>query len=343
MRTNNSAAATSHVAVADGYNLDHLSDSELLASTRRLVGTSNQLFAALLAHLAEVEARGIHRTRACSSLYAYCIYELRFSEDAAARRSGAAKLVKQFPILLDAVANGELHLTGLLLLGPHLTPENHLELLARAKFRTKKEITKLVRVVAPLPQIPDRIEPLGPAPARPMRNPTWEEFVQSLCPPVRELPPGQRPRDWANDTLDVALDTEPEIATSEAPDDSAPAGTTPKLAPLAAPLQYHMQFTTNEEHVQLVERARALLSRDLKGDLLGDLHLQAMRLLVAALEKRKFAVKAPPPNRAGAARETTVSTTGVTGSVGSAAPRQRDDRMGGLDRGACRLLVGLCT
>jgi hypothetical protein len=56
-----------------------LSDTELLATTRRLAGTSNQVFAALLEHLAEVEARGLHRTRACSSLYTYCIYELRFA------------------------------------------------------------------------------------------------------------------------------------------------------------------------------------------------------------------------------------------------------------------------
>jgi hypothetical protein len=60
-------------------SLAHLSDDELLANTRRLVGKSNQLFAALLVHLAEVEARGIHRARRCASLYTYCIYELRFS------------------------------------------------------------------------------------------------------------------------------------------------------------------------------------------------------------------------------------------------------------------------
>ena len=51
-----------------------LSDCDLLTATRRLVGRSNQLLAALLGHLSEVEARGIHRTRACSSLYTYCIY-----------------------------------------------------------------------------------------------------------------------------------------------------------------------------------------------------------------------------------------------------------------------------
>src|SRR5688572_19454312 len=95
-----------------------LSDAELLTVTRGLVGRSNQLLASLLAHLGEVEARGIHRTRACASLYAYCIYELRFSEDEAFRRVTAARLVRRFPALLDAVASGELHLTGLLMLGP---------------------------------------------------------------------------------------------------------------------------------------------------------------------------------------------------------------------------------
>jgi hypothetical protein len=119
-------------------DLAHLSDRELLANTRGLVGRSNQVFAALLAHLAEVESRGLHRTRGCASLYTYCVYELRFSEDAAARRAGAAKLVKRFPLLLPAIANGELHLTGLLMLGPHFTPENVVSVLGRAKFRTKR-------------------------------------------------------------------------------------------------------------------------------------------------------------------------------------------------------------
>jgi hypothetical protein len=39
--------------------------------------------------------------------------------------------------VLEHVAAGELHLTGLLLLGPHLTEDNHRELLAAARHRTK--------------------------------------------------------------------------------------------------------------------------------------------------------------------------------------------------------------
>jgi hypothetical protein len=44
--------------------------------------------------------------------------------------------VRRFPALLEAIAAGELHLTGLLMLGPQLTAENLTEVLARAKHRT---------------------------------------------------------------------------------------------------------------------------------------------------------------------------------------------------------------
>ena len=86
--------------------ISELSDADLLSNTRALIGRSNQVFAALLVHLGEVEARGLRRTRGCSSLYAYCVYDIRLSEDAAVRRVTAACLVRQFPALLAAIAAG---------------------------------------------------------------------------------------------------------------------------------------------------------------------------------------------------------------------------------------------
>jgi hypothetical protein len=76
-----------------------------------------------------------------------------------------------FPCCSKPLPHGELHLTGLLILGPHLTPENVVDVLARAKFRTKKELTKLARELHPLPLVPDLVEPLGVVPL-PARRPT---------------------------------------------------------------------------------------------------------------------------------------------------------------------------
>jgi hypothetical protein len=273
-----------------------LSDAELLTATRSLVGRSNQLLGALLTHLGEVEARGIHRLRACSSLYTYCIYELRYSEDEAFRRVAAARLVRRFPGLLDAVASGELHLTGLLMLGPHLTERNISQVLLRAKHRTKKEIARLVRELDPLPEVPPRIEPLGPAPARLVPTaPTWQAFVSSLC-PVRELSPGERPRDWMEDANEGEAAAPADFMLSDNDAVSTRAGTdasdqTSPAEPLS-PQRYKVQFTAGEEYVKLVEEAQALLSRSAPRATLDEIQLRAMRALVAELKRRKHAAVA---------------------------------------------------
>jgi hypothetical protein len=370
-----------------------LADEELLSGTRRLVCQSSRVLAALLAHLAEVEARGLHRTRACATLFTYCVYELRMSEDAAFRRVGAARLVKRFPELLGAVERGELHLTALLLLGPHLTETNVVEVLARAKFRTKKEVVKLVRLLSPLPDVPSRIEPLGLE--RPRLRPTWGNLLAARH-PIRELPRDECPSNWLPASHDGAAalfgasedptwpgDTrmrddavmqscptaparidqaeersfEERVARAGADDSpqkntraparieraeetswdesdaSAGAADIPQrnaLAPariegaegaakacdantgpqtsintetdaaetidhaaptLSGPQRYSVQFTASEEYVALVQEANALLAHALPSATLAEIHLRAMRTLVAELKKRRFAVR----------------------------------------------------
>jgi hypothetical protein len=344
----------SHVSLAGSVpsplSLDQLSDEELLAGTRRLVGRSNQLLAELLLHLGEVEERGIHRTRACSSLYTYCIYELRFSEDEAFRRVAAARLVRRFPALFDAVASGELHLTGLLLLGPHLTEANLVEVLARAKHRTKRELARLVRLLDPLPAVPARIEPLGPAPARVIpAAPSWEEYAQSMN-RMRELAPGERPRDWVqggNDPPDgMASGLEPAAAPTH--------GHSTALECLASeprgalePVRYKVQFTASEEYVRLVEQAKALLSHAVPGMALEELQLRAMRSLVSELSKRKYGVLSSSPERNAAseaihaardpsasetdALETRAQETALPEPVSQVDDEQEDSRRQGSD------------
>jgi 5-methylcytosine-specific restriction endonuclease McrA len=96
---------------------------------------------------------------------------------------------------------------------------------------------------------------------------------------------------------------------------------------VTGPQQYQVQFSTVEEHAKLVERARALLARDRPGATLGELHLEAMQLLVAKLEKQKFAVTDEPPRQRGGAPQldTTPRQRGTERSVtaGAARPRTR--------------------
>ena len=320
------AAMNTTTSALTRYSLDHVSDDDLHANTRRLVGRSNQLLAALLAHLAEVEARGIHRERACASLSTYCIYELRLSEDEAFRRSRAAKIARQFPILFEQVAAGEIHLTGILLLGPHLTEDNHLEVLARAKHRTKKEIKRLVRRLDPLPDVPAIVEPLGPAPRGIAGNPTWSQMVEAHAPEIRELPPGDRPKDWMDDA-----DTGAEVAAdSEAHSDmqaETVAGADPEVPPsrIRVPERYRIQFTATQEYVDLLETAKDLLAHAVPSRSIEEVHLRALRALVTELKKRKTgATNQSLLKEQVSSSEQSSTESGVAGELAPAAdPRQR--------------------
>jgi hypothetical protein len=45
-------------------------------------------------------------------MYAYCTGELNYTEDAAYKRIYAARAGRRFPLILQAVADGRLHLSG---------------------------------------------------------------------------------------------------------------------------------------------------------------------------------------------------------------------------------------
>src|SRR5438093_8805485 len=118
------------------YTLSHLGDHELLRDLAALVANDRTTTAALLAHLAEVDARRLYLPAGYPSMYVYCLEELRLSEDAAYKRIQAARAARQFPAVFTAVAEGRLHLSAVVLLAPHLTPENADELLGAAALKS---------------------------------------------------------------------------------------------------------------------------------------------------------------------------------------------------------------
>src|SRR3954467_5087280 len=143
-----------------------VTDPELIARVRRLVRADQTLNARLLVHLGELDARGLYREQAYASMFTYCVEELRMSEAQAYLRIQAARLGRQFPRVLQLLAQGALHLTAIKLLGPHLTADNHLQLLERASGKGKRDIELLVAAIAPNPDVPNRTGKL-PEPSSP--------------------------------------------------------------------------------------------------------------------------------------------------------------------------------
>jgi hypothetical protein len=141
-------------------DVGRVTDQELIARLRHLVRADRTLSARLLVHLGEVDARGLYRQDAYPSMFAYCVEELGMSEAEAYLRIQAARLGRQFPLILQLFANGSLHLTAIKLLGPHLTAANHAQLLEQASGKNKREIELIVAAVAPRPDVPNRMRKL---------------------------------------------------------------------------------------------------------------------------------------------------------------------------------------
>src|SRR6266852_1049536 len=147
-----------------------LSDPDLLAGTHELVDHSLCTEADLLVYLSEIDERKLYADRAFPSMFAFCVGELRFSEDAAYSRIMVARASRRLPAMIEATRSGQVHLTGLRLLAPHLTAENHCEVLAEAAGRTKREIEELVARLAPQPGLRLRSGSSRSGPLQPQRN-----------------------------------------------------------------------------------------------------------------------------------------------------------------------------
>lgn len=131
-------AARLHARIAT-LSDDQLRDAVLLLSVRERQST-----AALLAFLAEFDARRLYLAAACSSLFAYCVERLHLSEPAAYHRIAAARAARRYPELLAALLAGRLHLSAACLLAPILTAENAPRLIAEATHRSKREVELLI-------------------------------------------------------------------------------------------------------------------------------------------------------------------------------------------------------
>jgi hypothetical protein len=237
-----------------------LSDDESLNEVRRLAGAERQATAHLVAVLAEIDARRLYLGQGCSSLFVYCTRVLRLSEHAAYGRIEAARASRRFPVVLEMLASGELTLTSLCLLAPHVTETNCRELLARARHRSKREVQEIVASVRPQPDVPDRVRKL---PAQPLGSRIEEPALTSASTECRSV-----------------------VATSTATV-SRPAPR-PIVQPLA-PDRYKLQLTIGRETRDKLSRVQDLMRHSLPSGDLSAILDQALDLLLTDLERKKVA------------------------------------------------------
>jgi len=245
-----------------------LTDDELQARAKSLAARARDATAQLVAHLVEIEARGLHLAAGYSSLFAYCRGVLSLSENETYNRIAAARVASRFPVILERLAQGAVNLTTVSLLAPHLTPANHLEALESARGLRKSEVEELVARLAPKPDVPASLRKL-PAP-------------QSAEPQAPAHPGVPAP---------AAAESSPASPTPTAPIATATAARA--LTPLS-PDRYKLQLTISGDTVEKLRLAQDLLRHaDPSGDPAAIID-RALTLLLHDLAKRKFAATDRP-------------------------------------------------
>jgi hypothetical protein len=178
-------------------------------------------------------------------------------------------------VIFEAVADGRLHLAGVVVLKPHLTSANVAELVASATHKTRRQIEKLVAERFPGQAPPERC------------------VERTVASPVAQLSPG---------TVQFFSGSAEAIVSRRALAPDTPPPVSPALASLprvasVAPRTYSLQATLDEEAYEHLQRAQELRGRASATTSLGEVLGKALKLLVADLEKKKLGAIPLPSQR----------------------------------------------
>jgi hypothetical protein len=250
------------------YSLAHVRDTVLLRDLAALVAQDRVTTAMLLAHIAEVDARRLYVPAGYPSMHAYCVEELRLSEDAAKKRIQAARTARRFPALFTAVAEGRLHLAAVCLLAPYLTQESADELIEASTHRQKLAIEEMLARRFPPPEMSPR--------------------VRAVTPLISEFPQHAPAHSESGALLSTGL-----------LDEGAPGhlDNAPGEVALPSPERFLVQLTISKSTHDKLRHAQALLSHALPTGDVAQVLDRALDTLIAQLEKRKFGTITRRPRR----------------------------------------------
>jgi HNH endonuclease len=246
-----------------------MSDRELLTATMRAARDESRAKAELVALLAEVDARRLYLGEGCSSLFSYCTQVLHLSEHAAYHRMEAARAAREYPVILELLRSGDVTLTTVAMLRPHLTSDNHQALLGAARHKSKRDVEYQIACLAPKADTKALIR----------RVPEGKPVASDLPTPAGVQTPKARA---------VAADT-CAAGTSLVP----PASSRPTVAPLAAD-RYLLRVTLSASAHAKLRRAQDLLRHKLPSGDPATILERALDLLVDQLEKAKNAKTSRP-------------------------------------------------
>jgi hypothetical protein len=86
---------------------------------------------------------------------------LGLSEGGAYNRIEAARAARRYPVVLELLRTGALHLTAVRVLAPHLTEDNHRSVLASARGKTREEVLAIAAALSPQPAVACSLRRLG--------------------------------------------------------------------------------------------------------------------------------------------------------------------------------------
>ena len=219
-------------------------------------------------------------------MFAYCLGELRLSEETAYKRIQAARTARRFPAIFDAVAEGRLHLTAVVLLKPYLTSETVNELLAAATHKSKSEIEKLLACKFPKPDVMTRIAAIPAVPPALATAQLDPDPVPICAEPSDELDPDPAPV-ATNPSGLGPVKASPERLVPE------PVQIRSKISPLA-PRRFALQVTIGQITHDKLRYAQEPLSHQIPSGDVAEVLDRALDALILKLEKTKFAATDKP-------------------------------------------------
>jgi hypothetical protein len=262
----------------------HLSNDELVAAVAHLAHLERNATARLVAHLAEFDARKLHLAAGLPSLFAYCCEVLHLSEDQSGNRILAARAARKFPMVLDLLSSGSLSLAAVRLLAPHLTKDNHGDILARATHRSRREVEELIATHFPRPDVVASIRKV------PERTRVASGFDGTIvgAPGSPALVVRSEDQRRAIGVTEAVRGGAESSASSPPPVAATPPPRRAVVAPLA-PTRYEIRFTASAETREKLQRAQEQLRHAIPTGDLAEIFDRALTALIADLARRRVA------------------------------------------------------